>query len=149
MPSCLEVNTILYSVSEEKTSVAYLREEWLIVLFRRWGNLYCKERPWQLPYSGEMARAPMLLFSLSETSETRLREPVEAELIWVILLLEGFFGKDASVHYLQEKMMRVVLVSFWNNTCQDFLTCRAYKKAQRSEEAELSEFTDNSKCVLF
>lgn len=54
----------------------------------------------------------MLLFSLSETSETRLREPVEAELIWVILLLEGFFGKDASVHYLQEKMMTVVLVSF-------------------------------------
>lgn len=91
----------------------------------------------------------MLLFSLSETSETRLWEPVEAELIWVILLLEGFFGRDASVHYLQEKMMREVLVSFWNNSCQDFLTYRAYKKAQRSEEAELSEFIDNSKCVLY
>lgn len=118
--SFLEVKTLWYSLSKEKTSLSSLGEEQLILFFAGRGNLHGKQRPWQLPCSGEMAQK-LFAFFWSKTSETRLWDPVWSWIIWIDWFCNWkFFGRDASVH-LQKEMMREVVqcCSFWSNS-KDF-----------------------------
>ena len=125
-------------VWEKNDDLCYVQVEEIFIVSGDHGSFPIQEKRWQ----------QLCFFFFSKTFDTRLWENSASERLsgWTGSAAGSFFGRDASVHHLQEKMMRECC-SFWSKS--DFLAYRAQKNAQSREGTALSEFRDNWQHVYF